>query len=105
MKRFHIQNESSIQTELDCYEGSLLGDYIIKCITQGTTPEVVGALEYDDEDSAINDVDPNADIRTDKWDAVEQLDNLQRKQVIEDMKREAAKNSAPDVSEGTDSTE
>lgn len=80
-------------SELPVYEGSLLGDYIIKCITQGTTPEIVGNLEFDEDETPINEVDPNADPRTDFWDAVEQLDDIQRRQVIKDKKLDNVPNS------------
>lgn len=99
MKRIN-SIDTSIASELDVFEGCLLGDYIIKCITQGTSPEIVGALEYDEEETPYYDVDPNADPRTDFWDAVEQLDDIQRKQIVKDKQLENDPVSSSDSSSG-----
>lgn len=90
MKRItNYETSTDVDMSLPIAPGRSLGDYIIQCIEQGTSAEIVGDLEYDEDDSDIHDVDPNADVRTDFFDAVEQLDSIQRSEVIKNKQRQS----------------
>lgn len=74
--------------------GERLADKILRSTLQGVSPEMSSTLEYDSDDSTAFDVDPNSDIRTDRFALAEHMS------VTHARRAAASVNSAADVSAG-----